>query len=65
MEIDKAITNLGQAGNTYVRESQGAGIGLPLSKRLVELHGGTLELESELGAGTTATVRFPQARVIN
>jgi signal transduction histidine kinase len=37
---------------------------LPLSKKLVELPGGTLELESEFGVGTTATVRFPLVRVI-
>ncbi len=38
---------------------QGAGLGLPFAKSVVELHGGTLDLESELGAGTTITVTLP------
>jgi len=45
------------------RGAGGTGIGLPLSKALVELHGGSLMLESELGAGTTVTARFPRERV--
>jgi two-component system, cell cycle sensor histidine kinase PleC len=60
------LNNLGQqTGDPYTREVQGAGLGLPLSKKLVELHGGTLELESEVGVGTTVTVRFPLERVVS
>ena len=62
--IDKAMTDLGQAGDPYTREVQGAGLGLPLSMKLAELHGGTLELKSEPGAGTTVTVRFPRERSV-
>ncbi len=38
---------------------QGAGLGLPFAKSVVELHGGALEIESELGSGTTVTVTLP------
>jgi signal transduction histidine kinase len=38
---------------------QGAGLGLPFAKSVVELHGGTLSIESELGAGTTVTIVLP------
>ena len=63
-DIDMEINNLGRIGDPFTRRVQGAGIGLPLSKRLVELHGGMLELESEVGIGTTVTVRFPLDRVV-
>jgi signal transduction histidine kinase len=39
---------------------RGAGLGLPIVKSLVELHGGTMSLISEPGAGTSVTVRFPE-----
>jgi len=40
-------------------QHQGAGLGLPFAKSVIELHGGTLEIESELGSGTTVTVTLP------
>jgi len=40
-------------------EQQGSGLGLVIAKRLIELHGGTLALESAENAGTTATIRLP------
>jgi signal transduction histidine kinase len=46
------------------RKIEGTGLGLPLSKALVKLHGGSLDLESKIGVGTTVTVRFPAERVV-
>ena len=48
-----------QIDNDLNRRNPGTGLGLPLTKRLVELHQGVLELESTLGRGTTAVVRLP------
>ena len=39
---------------------RGAGLGLAIVKSLVELHGGTMSLQSEPGHGTRVTVRFPE-----
>src|SRR6185369_3907389 len=44
------------------RPREGTGLGLPLSKSLIEMHGGRLEIVSELGRGTIATVRFPPTK---
>ncbi|MCH8926631.1 MAG: hypothetical protein IH924_10960 [Proteobacteria bacterium] len=46
------------------RKYEGTGLGLPLTKSLVELHGGSLDLQSRLGVGTTVTVRLPEERVV-
>lgn len=51
-----------RGNNRYASES-GTGLGLALVDRLVELHGGRMELVSAPGAGTVATVRFPPVRV--
>jgi PAS domain S-box-containing protein len=55
----------GQIDNPYNRVNQGTGLGLPLARRLVELHDGSLRLESRIGIGTTATVMLPPGRVID
>jgi len=52
-----------QVDGALNRKYVGTGLGLPLAKSLTELHGGTILLESALGAGTTVTVRFPAERV--
>lgn len=64
-DIPKALSRFGQIDAELNRKFEGTGLGLPLTKALVELQGGTLELQSELGAGTTVTVRFPAIRIIN
>lgn len=62
-KIDLVLTPFGQVESGLARRYDGAGLGLPITKRLVELHGGTLTLESELGVGTTVTVRLPRERL--
>jgi signal transduction histidine kinase len=53
------MSPFGQANEAMNRNNQGTGLGLPLAKALVELHHGILELDSNLGTGTTITVRLP------
>ena len=53
-----------QIGDATLSHKEGTGLGLALSKRLVELHGGTLEIGSEISKGTTVTVKFPLERSI-
>jgi GAF domain-containing protein len=48
-----------QVGRDYTRKAEGTGLGLALTKRLVELHGGEIGLESALGKGSTFTVKLP------
>ncbi len=57
--IPVALAQFGQVDSRLARQHEGTGLGLPLSKALVELHGGTLQIHSELGVGTTATVILP------
>jgi signal transduction histidine kinase len=48
-----------QVGTDYARKREGTGLGLALARRLVELHGGALTLQSELGKGSTFTFTIP------
>ena len=63
-DIPVALSQFGQVDDALTRDYEGSGLGLPLSKALVELHGGCLDLQSEPGVGTTVTVRFPATRVV-
>lgn len=61
--IPKVFRPFEQVDSSLSRSQDGTGLGLPLTKSLVELHDGTLELDSEIGVGTAVTVRFPASRV--
>jgi signal transduction histidine kinase len=54
----------GQVDGSFTRNYDGVGLGLPLSRNLAELHGGSLELRSRAGVGTTAIVKLPQWRCL-
>lgn len=58
-EIKVALERFGQTPSSLSRPNEGTGLGLPLTKTLVELHGGRLAIASAPGKGTTVTVRFP------
>jgi len=60
-----ALTVFGQIEGSLIRKYDGAGLGLPLSKQLMEIHGGTLTVTSKKGEGTTVTATFPAERVGN
>ncbi len=54
----------GQAESTYARSHGGVGLGLPIVKSLVELHGGRFTIESEYGRGTVARLHLPKERIV-
>jgi signal transduction histidine kinase len=63
-DIPRALERFGQLDSDLNRKYEGTGLGLPLTKKLAELHGGRLEIESELCVGTKVTVAFPAERLI-
>ncbi|MFO0294527.1 MAG: sensor histidine kinase [Rhodospirillales bacterium] len=64
-DIPIALAAFGQVDSSLARKHEGTGLGLPLSKAMVEMHGGTLTIDSEVGIGTTVTVRLPAARIVS
>ena len=58
-DLERIFDRFEQVDGSVTRAHEGAGIGLALARELVELHGGTISAESELGFGSTFTVRLP------
>jgi signal transduction histidine kinase len=63
-DLAKALQPFGQIDSRMSRKYQGTGLGLPLAKSMIELHGGSLRLESVVGYGTAATLWLPPARIV-
>jgi signal transduction histidine kinase len=61
-EIQLAMTPFGQIDSRIARRQQGTGLGLTITRSLVELHRGTIKVESKTGIGTTVTVIVPVSR---
>jgi signal transduction histidine kinase len=62
-QIERVFQPFEQVADHLTREHEGTGLGLPIAKALIELHGGELVLGSQPGAGTTARIRLPGDRV--
>lgn len=58
-KIAKALEPFGQIDSSLSRQFRGTGLGLPLTRSLIELHGGTMRVDSAPGQGTTVTLSFP------
>jgi signal transduction histidine kinase len=64
-DVAVALQPFRQVDNALSRRYEGTGLGLPLAQRLVELHGGTLAIESARGQGTVVTIQLPPERVLD
>jgi two-component system cell cycle sensor histidine kinase PleC len=64
-EIPVVLASFGQGSNAIKSAEQGAGLGLPIAKSLVDLHGGTFTLKSKLRVGTELIVALPPERVMS
>ncbi|WP_375318696.1 sensor histidine kinase [Candidatus Tisiphia endosymbiont of Oplodontha viridula] len=57
-DIPKVLSTFGQIDSTVGRKYQGTGLGLPLTRKLIELMKGKFDLQSKIGIGTTVTLTF-------
>ena len=65
-KIKEALEPFGQITDSqHAKEQQGTGLGLPLARAMVELHGGYLSLDSDVGKGTLVTMTLPARRILN
>ena len=62
-QLPRALDAFGQVHERSLSAERGSGLGLPLTRALIELHGGRLEIDSAAGIGTTVRLVFPEWRV--
>jgi len=63
-DMPKVFSAFGQVDNAWTRRHEGSGLGIPLAKAMIELHGGELQIASKVGSGTSVTVKLPRERVL-
>jgi len=63
-DIGRVLEAFEQVDSSLSRKHQGTGLGLPLVRAMMELHGGTFQLTSEVGFGTEAKIVFPHDRLV-
>jgi PAS domain S-box-containing protein len=64
-DIPKALAGEMRTDNPFIRTSEGAGLGLPITKSLIELHGGRISIQSQPGDGTDVRITLPVERVMS
>jgi two-component system, cell cycle sensor histidine kinase PleC len=64
-EIPIVLASFGQGSNSIKSAEQGAGLGLPIAKSLIDMHGGSLKLKSKVRIGTEVIITFPPERVMS
>ena len=64
-EVTVAMTPFGQVDSSRSRWREGTGLGLPIAKALIGLHGGSLDIKSAKGVGTEVSVRLPSPKVVS
>jgi signal transduction histidine kinase len=63
-DLDRVLQPFGQVEEHLTRENSGLGLGLPIARALIKLHGGEISLTSELEVGTTVEISLPAARIL-
>jgi signal transduction histidine kinase len=61
--LERVLCPFEQVADHLTKENEGTGLGLPIARALIELHGGNLTLSSDLGIGTTVALRLPHERI--
>jgi signal transduction histidine kinase len=61
-EFDNIFEEFKKINNPEIRNSQGVGLGLPITRSLIDLHGGVISFSSELGKGSIFTFSIPKDR---